>query len=75
MKKSKFEYSRMEYVMIIVAVITMPAIAVTLIEFESDEFIKYIGLWITIAIGFAVVHLKLRNYYELIFGKEEKENV
>ena len=72
MKKSKFEYSIMDHMMIILAIVTMPIISLFLIDIGSIEFVKYIGLWMTIAIGFGVVHVKLHKYYELLF--EEKEN-
>ena len=74
MKKSKFEYTKLENVVIYTAICTMPILALLLMDTDSNECVLYLGLWMSIMFGFAVVHIKLSKYYELIFGKEEEEN-
>lgn len=67
MKKSKSEWTIGETAALVLSVVIMPIIAILFSDSGSDEFIGYIGLWITIVFGFATVHIKLRKYYHLIF--------
>ncbi len=66
-KKILFEYKTTEWVIMVLQVILMPMLVFFLADPFSTSSIGYIGLWLTILLGFTFIHIKLRYYYDLIF--------